>query len=116
MAHQALTRSGTDSDAAALSSLRLTPRGRMVLWGLGALLVCMSVFFASTAVASDPDPAIAVTTATVMEGETLWHFAKEIAAPDEDLRDVVALIQDLNDLPSAELQIGQQLLLPANQG
>lgn len=101
--------------AGGLNSLRLTRRGRVVLFALAALLICGSVFFTSTAVASDPDPGIEVTAATVSEGETLWHIAKQVAQPGEDLRDVVALIQDLNELPSAQLQVGQQLLLPIAQ-
>src|SRR5690625_3477242 len=72
-----------------------------------------SMFFASSAVASDPDPGIEVATVTVASGETLWHHAKSVAAPGEDLRDIVDVIKDLNTLPNSELQAGQQLLLPA---
>src|SRR5690625_7266612 len=72
-----------------------------------------SMFFASSAVASDSDPGIEVATVTVASGENLWHHAKSVAAPGEDLRDIVVVIKDLNNLPNSELHAGQQLLLPA---
>jgi len=100
--------------SAPVSSMRLTRRGRVVVLALGFLIVCASVLFSSTAVANDPDPGVEVTTATVAQGETLWHLARDIAQPGEDLRDVVTLIKELNDLDSSQVQIGQQLLLPAN--
>lgn len=93
--------------------LRLTRRGRVVIFLAATAAVATSGFLTSTAVAQQPDPAIEVTVATVAPGETLWHFARGIAQPGQDLRDVVAEIQDLNDLSSAALQSGQQLLLPA---
>lgn len=99
----------------ASGSLRLTRRGRLVLFAFALLVVMGSVFFGSSAVASDPDPAIEVATVTVADGETLWHHAKALAAPGEDLRDVVDLIIELNDLPNSQLQAGQQLLLPVSQ-
>lgn len=94
-------------------ALRLTRRGRFVLFAFALLVVMGSMFFASSAVASDSDPGIEVATVTVASGETLWHHAKSVAAPGEDLRDIVDVIKDLNNLPNSELQAGQQLLLPA---
>lgn len=104
----------SEANAGSLANMRLTRRGRIVLFALAALIVCASVLFTSTAVASDPDPGVEVTTTTVTEGETLWHLAKGVAQPGEDLRDVVAVIQDLNGLTTSQVQAGQQLLLPIN--
>ena len=48
---------------------------------------------------------------TVMPGDTLWSVAERIA-PDNDPREVVAQIRELNDLSGTQLEVGQQLLLP----
>lgn len=48
---------------------------------------------------------------TVAPGETLWGVARRIA-PDRDPREIVAQLRRLNDLPTAGLQAGQQLVLP----
>jgi len=56
-----------------------------------------------------------VVTHTVAEGETLWAIASGLAAPGEDVRDVVAELVDLNGLAGAQLRAGQQILLPADR-
>jgi LysM repeat protein len=57
-------------------------------------------------------PGVQLEQATVLPGETLWAVAQRLA-PGQDPRPVVDQIRRLNDLTSAELQAGQQLLLPA---
>lgn len=49
----------------------------------------------------------------VMSGDTLWEIAGEIAAPEDDIRDVIESIKDLNKLESSSILRGQILLLPA---
>lgn len=93
--------------------MRLTTRGRVVIFGFVALLaLLLSVFIGSSAQAGQQDPGIEVTTVTIADGETLWSHAKDIAEPGEDIRDVVDLIKDLNNLPDSQLRSGQQLILP----
>jgi len=41
--------------------------------------------------------------------------ASGLAAPGEDVRDVVAELVDLNGLAGAQLRAGQQILLPADR-
>ena len=48
----------------------------------------------------------------VQPGDTLWSLAERIA-PARDPREVVSQIRRLNGLPTAALQAGQQLLVPA---
>ena len=97
----------------------LTRRGRLAI-----LLVVAALLFAafslgraasqaSTAVdaASDSVATAPVEQITVLPGDTLWSVAKRIA-PDNDPREVVAQIRDINDLSTSELQVGQQLFLP----
>lgn len=97
--------------AEAPARLHLTRRGRAVLVLL-ALLVVLAGVMGGRAVAEGPVQAVEVTTHSVMAGETLWQIATGVAAPGEDVRDVVLRLQELNDLPDASLQAGQVLLLP----
>ena len=91
---------------------RLTRRGRVLL--LTALVAVLFGAFSlgrsvSEAAAPGDEPAAAVV--TVEQGDSLWTLARRVA-PDNDPRDVVAQIRDLNDLTSAGLVPGQQLVLP----
>nr|BFF17767.1 hypothetical protein GCM10025730_12880 [Promicromonospora thailandica] len=45
-------------------------------------------------------------------GETLWGYAQEVARPGEDVRDAVARLQDLNEMSTASVRVGELLLLP----
>ena len=97
------------------SHTRLTRRGRVLL--LGLLVAVLFGAFSLGRSASEAAPPSTATLAqqqrvTVQAGDSLWSLAQQ-AAPDHDPRDVVAKIRDLNDLTSSELQVGQQLLLPA---
>ncbi len=53
-----------------------------------------------------------VTAVTVAPGQTLWQIAGSIAAPGEDVRDVVDLLMSLNEMSVPDLVAGQQLLVP----
>lgn len=91
---------------------RLTRRGRVLL--LTALVAVLFGAFSlgrsvSEAAAPGAEPARHVV--TVEHGDSLWTLARQ-AAPDNDPRDVVAQIRDLNDLSTAGLVPGQQLVLP----
>lgn len=93
--------------------LRLTRRGRAVLVLLGLLVVVAGVL-GGQAVADGPERAVEVVTHAVQSGETLWQIAAGVTAPGEDVRDVVAELQELNGLADGSLVAGQVLLLPAD--
>lgn len=95
-----------------LRGLRLTRRGRAVVLALALTVSIPAVGFGGRAVASDPGVPIEVSVHTVAPGETLWGFARELAAPGQDVREVVAQLRDLNELRSTGLKVGQTLLLP----
>ena len=96
-----------------VGGLRLTSRGRALVRA-GSVLVALTAFFSAQSAAADaPGSATPVVTYTVAPGETLWQIAGTVAAPGQDLRDVVAELVSLNELPGAGLQAGQQILLPA---
>lgn len=102
-----------DSDPGA--ALRLTRRGRLVVVVLaaGLLLTAFSLgrVDSQAAVPTERAPEPVLTQTVVMPGDTLWSIAEELA-PDNDPREVVAAIREVNDL-SGGLVAGQQLLLPA---
>lgn len=108
-------RPGTTA-AAATRRTHLTFRGRaVVVLGLAALLCGAFAFGRSASEAAGteaPTSAPTLSQTTVEPGDTLWSVAKRIA-PDRDPRPLVSQLRRLNDLESAQLQVGQQLLLPA---
>lgn len=95
-------------------SLRLTRRGRVVLFCTAlamALGVGVAVSSAVVATSEAGDP-VATEVVYVQSGQTVWDFARTIH-PGGDIRETVDDILRLNALPSAaSLQIGQELHLP----
>lgn len=99
-------------------ALRLTRRGRLVLIGLplmlgAAVLLTLIGFFTAPALASSgpglgPGRTVAV---AVAPGQTLWDVAV-LAAPDRHPHDVIAEIQQLNNLPDSVVRAGQRLFVP----
>lgn len=112
-------------DSSKKPSINLTRRGRVLLLGVPAIIVTavlvlslMAVMFgalANPANASSTQSGAAVghytSTVTVLQGQSLWSIAAK-SDPNRDVRDVVADIVTLNDLPSGVLQAGQQLFVP----
>lgn len=101
------------------SPLRLTTRGRLLL-GASGLVVALSLLSANTALGSNEGVEGAGQSLsgryeqiTVLPGESLWSIARQLA-PDfsESTGDIVALLIDINNLASSELQTGQELLVP----
>jgi hypothetical protein len=96
--------------------LRLTRRGRLVTAAatlLIAVLALVGVVSRAGALRETAAvPASAPEQVVVAPGETLWSIAERVA-PDRDPRTVVAGIQRLNDLPTADVRAGQLLRLRA---
>ena len=96
--------------------LRLTRRGRFVFASLVALpLAIVAGVFAlngGVAIASGAASSATFEYVQVESGQSLWQLAAAIA-PDADPREVVSDIVHLNQLPSADVQPGQQLAVPA---
>lgn len=96
--------------------LRLTRRGRFVVAALGALPIVAGAFAfglnGGGALASSSPASVEFHYVTVHAGESLWSLAEDLA-PEADPRDVVDDILALNQLPSAGLEPGQRLAVPA---
>lgn len=100
-------------EEAGLRGLRLTRRGRVVVWALGLLLVAGVGGAAWSAQADGTAGGVVVVRHVVEPGETLWAIADRAAAEGEDVRDVVLELMRLNDLPSGDLLAGQTIVVPA---
>lgn len=107
---------GDAGSRAQSGSLRLTRRGRLVIFAVALLIVLgLSVIFGGGSVATsergEPSPTEII---TVVPGDTLWAIASEIAADtdERDVRTVMARIEGLNALESGMLQVGQELRVP----
>ncbi|WP_281859409.1 LysM peptidoglycan-binding domain-containing protein [Salana multivorans] len=93
--------------------MRLTRRGRIVVVTLAALLGFGIALSAERAVATSTVDPVSYETVYVAPGESLWSIASGIAG-ERDVRDVVAALEELNGLTSSQLQVGQELLVPAD--
>ncbi|MEV0893318.1 hypothetical protein [Promicromonospora sp. NPDC050262] len=102
----------TFADRLGLAGLRLTRRGRVVLVLLVMLVVAPMATWGATAVASSPGEPTEVRVHAVQPGETLWGFAEQVVRPGEDVRQAVARLQDLNEMTSGTVRVGELLLLP----
>lgn len=101
--------------------LRLTRRGRLVVFGmplvlLAALVLSFGGFFNAPAKAADSASELVATptvTVTVQPGDSLWAIAGAVS-PERDPRDVVADIVQLNNLDAGRVMPGQQLFVPTS--
>ena len=96
-------------------SVRLTRRGRLVVFLLASVVVAaVAVWLAAGSAATrDAGDVTAVTVVTVAPGETLWDIASDVAAgSDDDVRGAMERIQDLNTLDGSVVYAGQQLRVP----
>lgn len=95
------------------STVRLTRRGRLVVFVTSLFLVLAVAFMLAggavgTGSAGEPAPTEIV---QVAPGDTLWGIASEVAT-DGDVRSMMTEIERLNALESASLSAGQKLRVP----
>ncbi|MDH4309459.1 MAG: LysM peptidoglycan-binding domain-containing protein [Acidimicrobiia bacterium] len=81
--------------------------GRLLI--LLVTLVATFLLLSGTGEASEPTITMEH---RVRSGDTLWDIAGGIVGPGEDVRDVVAMIRDINGLTSSQLMPGQMLRVP----
>ena len=103
-----------DSPAGA-GVVRLTRRGRLVVFLTGLLLVLVVGFFlgAGSVATQDRGQAVPTEVVQVAPGETLWDIASRLTATGDDVRGVIYDIKRLNALDSSGLTAGQRLRVPA---
>lgn len=95
--------------------LHITRRGRLVVAVLlAAPLIVVAALFgpgALDAVAGTQTSGAQFQHVTVVSGQSLWQIAESIA-PNDDPRDVVSDIADLNGLTGSVVVPGQRLAIP----
>lgn len=99
--------------------LLLTRRGRLICRGLPLLtlatlviLGALAFIFPPQAQGSSSQPETKISrTVTVLHGDSLWDIAQQVA-PEQDSRDVINRIMQINDLSSSQVQPGQVLEVP----
>ena len=96
------------------SSVRLTRRGRVVVFVFSLFLAfAVGILIAAGSVATQepgmPEPTRVITVGT---GDTLWGISTELAG-DGDTREMMRRIESLNALDSGMLSSGQRLVVPA---
>jgi LysM repeat protein len=96
--------------AAAKPRLRLTRRGRVVVFAFFLLLAAAAVTLAATA-SRAADPPAPASTMVVKRGDTLWSIADRHDLKG-DRRAVIEEIRRLNALDDYTVYAGQQLKLP----
>lgn len=97
----------------AQGSVRLTRRGRLVVFTLALLVVLgLGTLLGARSVASEhpgtPEPTRVV---MVGSGDTLWQIAADLA-DDGDVRAMIDRIEELNALDTAMVTAGQRLRVP----
>lgn len=97
--------------------VRLTRRGRAVVFGLALLVVALAAVWlaAGSAATRDAGGAAGVDVVTVAPGDTLWAIASDAAADTGDsVRDMMRAIQQLNTLDGSVVYVGQELRVPTS--
>jgi len=93
-------------------TLRLTRRGRLVVFVAGLLVVlALGVMWGSGSVATDERGVDQTLVVQVEPGDTLYDLAASITV-DGDVNAMVERIEDLNHLETSMLYAGQKLRVP----
>ena len=98
------------------SGMQLNRRGRLartlVVLSLAIVMLATFGFSAGAGNSDQMSPTSdAFITVTVGPGESLWSLAGQIAV-DGDKRSLVDEIISINSLPTADVQVGQELRIP----
>jgi LysM repeat protein len=91
---------------------RLSRQGRLLRTFVFVALVVSAIVVGSKASADGPEVPMPSDTHTVASGETLWGIASTLTGPGESTRSVVNEILELNEMDSATIYAGDQILVP----
>ncbi len=98
--------------AARRPQVRLTRRGRLVVFAFGMLMaLAIGIWLAAGSAATGESGEAQVDVVTVAPGDTLWDIAADATAGG-DVRSMMEEIRELNALDSSVVYSGQDLLVP----
>lgn len=97
------------------SGIRLTRRGRVVVFLAALALVLLSAVFLGSGAVGSETPGQDESTEIIMvgAGDTLWGIASEVSS-DGDIRSTIRDIERLNALDTVALSAGQRLRVPVS--
>ena len=106
----------TNPSGPVINQIELNRRGRLartlVVLSLAIVMVSAFAFSAGAGNTDQMSPTYdSFITVTVGPGESLWSLAGQIAV-DGDKRSLVDEIISINSLPTADVQVGQELRIP----
>jgi hypothetical protein len=106
----------TNPSGLVINQIALNRRGRLartlVVLSLAIVMVSAFAFSAGAGNTDQMSPTYdSFITVTVGPGESLWSLAGQIAV-DGDKRSLVDEIISINSLPTADVQVGQELRIP----
>lgn len=92
----------------------LTQRGRQLRTLVGVAALAAALLLAPRAFADEPVSAgsLGYDTYTVASGETLWTIADGLTAVEGDVAATVRAIMELNEMDSATVAAGEQIVVP----
>ncbi|MCR1786468.1 LysM peptidoglycan-binding domain-containing protein [Nocardioides carbamazepini] len=105
----------TTSPSRPRSQVRLTRRGRLVVFLLALAVAALAAVWLAAGSAATRDDAGApqLDLVTVAPGDTLWDIASDAATRSgDDVRDMMRTIQQLNTLDGSVVYVGQELRVP----
>jgi nucleoid-associated protein YgaU len=76
-----------------------------------SITVVVMLLLLASAVQATPDPTH-TTSYRIRGGDTLWQIAADYGPDGMDRRQVVSVIERLNDLDAGSLQVGQVIEIP----
>jgi LysM repeat protein len=85
----------------------------LVLTSMAAITALVLGPLATPAAATSTTTRPALATIVVHPGETLWSIANRVA-PNADPRETITALREVNNLPSADVYPGEQLVVPAS--
>lgn len=94
---------------------RLNARGKVIAFLLGLALVFGGLGIGAQFAESSTGPQ-AVVSYTVRPGDSVWTYAALITPAGEDVNANVDRIMKINNLSTPNLQAGDRLLVPSDQG
>jgi Tfp pilus assembly protein FimV len=101
--------------AGSQAQVRLTRRGRVVLFLVALITVLVVGFFLGAGSVATGERGTSPDTEIVMvqPGETLWDIASRITPAGDDVRETMFDIKRLNAMTTSALDAGQRIRVPA---
>lgn len=88
-------------------------RGLFFIFSFLVLFSGLALMHTRASGSADGAPATGEIVVTADGGDTLWDIAKAYKKPSIDTRAAVFALKKRNDLSNSELQVGQEIIVPA---